>query len=648
MVSRGGTWCLSVVTAGMGLRYRSAVGGLILALVLSAGPAQAFELFGFELFGADEPVTEEPVGQVLVSGTLTSDTSDEETEARLRRAATLVSDEPVRVLDAIDLASRARRDRDDLVATLYELGHYAGAVRVTVLGAPLSSFDDPFTAPEVPLGQVVPVSYDVRFGPEFSFGETLYRVEGQGSGSLADYGVIKGAPARAGLILDAEDAIVEKVREQGFARARVVQRDVVARHSRNEVDVILAIDPGSPILIGPARVEGAEKLDPDFLVAQSGLVSGTPYATSTLREAEDRLRSLPLFDRVSVRLADDPPDANGQVPVIIEIAERKRRFIGAGAFWSSTDGASVNAYWGHRNLFGRAERIRLEASISGLGDSEIDDLDYSLTADFVAPGRFGPNTDFGARAFALREEPDHFVREAVGGGFGITRRFGTEVTMSAGLGYDHSRVTDAFGTETYNLILAPIEAVWDTRDDPLRPTSGHRATFAITPAYDVENDQAFVELEGSATAYLALGEEERTVLAGRVATGSVFGADVQDVPAHYRYFLGGGGSVRGFGFRSIGPELANGLVTGGLSFVEVSGEVRVLVTETIGVVPFIDVGAVSSSEAYGDLDDWRVGAGLGLRYFTPLGPLRFDVAVPLDRREGDPDFSIYVGLGEAF
>ena len=240
------------------------------------------------------------------------------------------------------------------------------------------------------------------------------------------------------------------------------------------------------------------------------------------------------------------------------------------------------------------------------------------------------------------------MREAVGAVAGFTRKFDDKLTGSAGLEVEHSTITDAFGTNSYLLISVPLELVQDARDDRLNPTSGYRALVNVTPTFDTNNSTGFVSVSGSLSGYAAIDDDKRFVLAGRVAAGSILGADLAEVPADRRFFLGGGGSVRGYAYRNIGPRLATGAVTGGLSFVEASAEARIGVTETIGVVPFVDLGAVAASEDFSNLQDPSVGVGVGVRLLTPVGPLRVDVAVPLDPQPGDPDVGFYAGLGQAF
>ncbi|MFM6854056.1 MAG: BamA/TamA family outer membrane protein, partial [Sphingopyxis sp.] len=113
-----------------------------------------------------------------------------------------------------------------------------------------------------------------------------------------------------------------------------------------------------------------------------------------------------------------------------------------------------------------------------------------------------------------------------------------------------------------------------------------------------------------------------------------------------RYYAGGGGSVRGFGYQAIGPLDAQGDPTGGKSLLELAAEARIRFG-TFSIVPFVDAGNVSDGSMPG-LDDLRVGAGVGVRYHSNFGPIRVDVGTPINRRAGDSLVGVYVSLGQAF
>jgi translocation and assembly module TamA len=189
----------------------------------------------------------------------------------------------------------------------------------------------------------------------------------------------------------------------------------------------------------------------------------------------------------------------------------------------------------------------------------------------------------------------------------------------------------------------------DTTDHDLDPKRGFRISAGITPYLGFGETARFLTVgKFQVSAYRAIDEGERFILAGRVSVGSIFGGSISDIPGNRRFFAGGGGSVRGYEYRSLGPRNAAGQPIGGRSMLEASLELRIRVTETIGIVPFVDVGTTFAS-SLPDLDSrLRVGAGLGLRYHTPIGPIRLDVATPLERKKGEKPVALYISLGQAF
>ena len=195
----------------------------------------------------------------------------------------------------------------------------------------------------------------------------------------------------------------------------------------------------------------------------------------------------------------------------------------------------------------------------------------------------------------------------------------------------------------------PVTLSRDATDSLLDPTRGHRLGFTVTPYFGtVERDVAFLAATAGGSAYLALDDAARYVLAGRGRVGSIVGAKLFEVPANKRFYAGGGGSVRGYEFQTAGPLDEDDDPIGGRSLVELSAEMRIKVTENIGVVPFFDAGTVFESSFPDALDELFYAAGIGGRYYTGFGPIRLDVAFPLNKRERDDWFQFYVSIGQAF
>lgn len=622
---------------------------LCLALILAApsAPVHAFEIFGFKLFEKEEaePVqVADPLSysvQIEVSG------ADPEgaLRAELEAASQLFQGVDRPVSGSVGLIQRANGDFEQLIAVLYENALYAGEVRILLDGKRLADLP-----PDADLSgaEPVPVRVQVTPGKTFRFGDVTIRdVDGRAYAADAQ-GLTPGKLARSTVILDAEKALIRELEKSGHPFAEISGRDVVADHARGVIDVSLQVAAGPIAPFGQTAVEGAETVNAEFIARMAGIPEGETYSPAALAAAEKRLRALEVFSSVAVR-GGDSLSANGAVPVTVNVSERKHRILGLGATFSSTDGGGLEAYWGHRNLFGRAEKLRIEGGVSGLGDTtDAKDMTWRGAILFEKPGVLGPASKFNSRLEVKQENPDAYRRFSVEAAAGVSYELTDTQTVSAGVNVEYAKLTDSFNFDRETITVAlPLEYVRDTRDNRLNPTTGTRLSLLVEPAHEINGAATFVKFRAEATAYRALDAEKRFVAAGRLAAGSIYGAALSAIPANRRFYAGGGGSVRGYGYQGIGPVDATGTPTGGRSLVEASAEVRISVTETIGIVPFLDAGLVSASESFSGAE-FKAGAGLGLRYITPFGPLRIDVAVPLNKGPRDPDYGIYAGIGQAF
>jgi translocation and assembly module TamA len=205
----------------------------------------------------------------------------------------------------------------------------------------------------------------------------------------------------------------------------------------------------------------------------------------------------------------------------------------------------------------------------------------------------------------------------------------------------------------YTLLQLPVELRYDSTHTLLDPVHGVRAQLSVTPTRSLGAPGAtFVIAEASASTYLDIGAwlagtTGRSVLAARGLVGGVEGASTFEIPPDQRFYAGGGGSVRGFRFQSIGPQFPDQKPMGGTAVDVGSLEIRQRFGANYGAVAFVDAGQVGSDGVpfQGTL---RVGAGMGARYYTGFGPIRFDVAIPLTKHPGSDAFELYLGIGQAF
>ncbi|ADZ71218.1 autotransporter assembly complex protein TamA [Polymorphum gilvum] len=628
--------------------YARAPHAVVLALALAtwSASAQGFELFGFTLFGAETPAETVP-DALPYAPTLTLAGGDDDLKALLEETSLLVGETDNPPSGEAGLISRALNDLDRLVARLYTAGRYGGTVDIRLGGVPLQRALD---SGDIPDARPVPVTIAVDAGPIFRFGAVRIETRGAAAGAIstdpAFWGLAPGAAADSVKILDAERQIVTLLRGRGYPKARIAERVIVADHASNTLDVTLSATAGEQARFGPVAVAGTEVTDPDFVAVQAMIPEGETYDPEVLARAQKRLNDLGIF--ASVRFVEgDTVGPDGRLPITIEVSERKRHVIGAGATWSSTEGIGLEAYWRRRNLFGRGELLSVEGSVGRLGNTELGDMEYAGRIAFEKPGVFGPLTRFTTSLGAKQETPDAYTSRSVTADAYLRREFTDQIRGRAGVEAYYADEQDVYGNHTYFLVGVPGELSFDSRDDPLNPTEGVFASLFGEPAYDIRGKSNMLFLKGTASTYAALDDAARFVLAGKASVGSILGASIQDVPASRRFIAGGGGSIRGYAYRNVGPRL-NGEVTGGLSLIELSGEVRVKATETIGIVGFVDAGNAYADSVPDLSRPLKIGVGAGLRYFTPIGPLRLDVAVPLSPEKDDPDFALYVGLSQAF
>jgi len=635
-------------------RRRTAWLGAVAAAALSAGvvaqpqDAKAFELFGFKLWGEDKAAdVADPVNYTV---TLNLDQVDEDLQKPLRNASTLTADEDRPVSGSLGILSKARNERELLVAALYGDARYDGTVNITIDGKSLDDLEPDAT---FDTSRPVPIVVTVEDGQRFTLGEI--NVGGEtGDIAPASFGLMPGGDASSTAILRAENQMVLALKDEGRPLARIENREIIADHRTGTLDVMIQLAAGPIAPFGDTGVEGTETVDAEFTRYMADIERGKTYSPQDIADARERLLALGVFSSVTVK-EGEALAADGSIPVDIEVSERKHRYFGLGASVSSTDGAGIEGYWGHRNLFGRAEKLRLEGSVSRIGEArDFKELDYKAALLFEKPGIIGPASKFTFDVKFANEHPDAYDRFVFSTGAGISYNLTKKQTLKGEVRVEYSDITDVFNPlgKKYLLVSTPIEYVYDARDDALNPKSGYRLLAFAEPTYDAYSGAAFVKLRGEASAYKAVDEAGRFVLAGRVAAGTIAGAHLDDVPADRRFYSGGGGSVRGYSYQGIGPKLVDPMTgelvpTGGLSYAEASVEMRIQITDNIGVVPFFDAGTVSE-RMMPDFGDMRYGAGVGLRYLTPFGPLRVDAAVPLNRRPGDASFGIYAGIGQAF
>lgn len=633
----------------------------------AATPARAdiFDsLLGIFGFGDDKRKDEPIVDAVPYTVDLTVTGANGDVRDAIKEASTTISLKKTPPSGSAGLLRRATADADRITAALYGQGYYAGAIKVTLAGRPSSEPDIIDTIDKARANGAVPVLIAVETGPQFKFGaiKLLDATTNQplasnpGAGKLPsqrDLDLESGQPAEATKIDPAGATVVDALRERGYPFAKLARKEVVADHAVNLVNVTFYFDTGPQANFGGVTVSGTKDVDPSFVTDRIDIKPGETYSPTKLADLRKNLASYSAFASVRVREAEKL-DANGQLPVTVEVEERLPRFFGIAAKYSQSEGSSVDLYWGHRNLFGGAETLRLDLIGSwyvGRKDDSVktsNPFGYKFSMSFTKPGIVTVNDDLLVQAAVFREVTNAYVRQAVTVLPGIRHRFNEHLSVQGAIDFEIGHGKDTEGRRKDKILGVPFDLIYDSTDSPLDPSRGLRITGTIEPfVFLGQTGAGPTMVKASVAGYQALDTAKDFVVAGRLVAGSILGTTLFNVAPQRRFYVGGGGTLRGYDFQSASPRNANDDIIGGLSFVSASAELRFKVSDTIGLVPFVDAGSAyrGSTPTFSGL---RYGAGLGVRYYTGIGPLRADVAVPLNRRHGDSRYGIYISLGQAF
>lgn len=561
---------------------------------------------------------------------------------RLRAASLVLAAERENTTDSQTVFAAARADYARLIGALYAEGYYSGVIRIRIDGreaAEIAPLDTP--------GSIGVVSIEVTPGPIFRFEKARMKPYARGTRLPPAYGDTK--PAYSTAIVDAADAGVEGWRAIGHAKARVMGQSIVADHGAATIASEILLAPGPQLRFGQLRVSGYERMRLERILKIAGFPAGETFDPAKLDKVATRLRRAGVFRTVAVTEAETIGHGD-TLDVELVLDEEKLRRFGFGAEVSNSEGLNLSGYWLHRNLFGGAERLRVDGAIERIG-AQSGSIDYSLGVRIDRPAT--PVTDATAfvEARASREDVLDQTVERVALDFGLSREFGDHVSAQAGIGYLAERVSDVGGSTDYRVLTVPVALTWDSRDNLLDAHRGFYLRTDLTPFLGYASAGSGAQVKADARLYRAFGADDRFVLAGRFQLGTNIGPRLPETPASFRFWSGGGGTVRGQPYQSLGVPLARSALlsvqTGGMSFAAASAELRAAITDRIGAAAFYDAGFVGIDELFGGTGQWHAGAGIGLRYNTGIGPIRVDVAVPVSGPTGD-GVQIYVGIGQAF
>jgi len=538
--------------------------------------------------------------------------------------------------NAAQIDRRARADAELIRELLRAHGYYDALVATSVDAAPGGGFS---------------VTLNVQPGPLYRFSEV--RLPGLDEAAGADAAALREAfavsaddPVDATRVTAAQAALIDALGRRGYAFAEVGEPEVVVDHETRTATLVLPVRPAGARRFGGILIEGRPLFSSRHIQQIARFREGEPFRAERIEDLRQALVATGLVSAVTIR----PVAREGSDLVDLEVTlePAPMRTIAGEAGYGTGEGIRLELSWQHRNLLPPEGAVTFRG-VAGTREQIISAIlrrnnfmrrDQVLNAQIAATHVDRPAYD--ARTFTLIggiERQSNIIWQKA-----WTWSIGAELLASDERDVDiQSGMTRR---RTFFIGAIPTYLGYDGSNDLLDPTRGFRLSARFSPEASLQNGSFFyarAQVDGS----FYVPVSDTVTIAGRTRLGTILGASRDRIAPSRRFYAGGGGSVRGYGFQALGPrDPVFDDPIGGRSLAEFALEARVRVGN-FGFVPFIDAGNISTSPLP-RLSDLQFGAGIGVRYHTRFGPIRVDIGTPLNPRSGDPRIAVYVSLGQAF
>jgi len=539
--------------------------------------------------------------------------------------------------NAAQVQRRSETDAELLAEILRSQGYYDAVV-------------DPLIEPE---GAILRVTLAADPGEQYVFQSVeLPGLEAAGPDAqqLRDAFAVKpGDPVIAQDVIAADLALKIALGQEGFALAQIGEQQITVDHQTRLASLVLPVDTGPVSHFGQIRVSGEPPFGSRHVATIARFKPGERFERD---KVDDLRRALIATGLVASAEVNVVPVADGQtVDLDVRLTPAPTRTIAGELGYGTGEGARLEASWQNRNFInpegaltvrgiaGTREQLAGVAFRRNNFRARDRVLDLQLSASHTEFDAYEART---VRFLGSIERQSNIIWRKK-----WTWSVGTELLATDERGiFDDPNLEQ---TRTFLIAALPANLGYDGSNDLLDPTRGFRVIGRLSPEISAKGGSfAYARAQIDATAYYPIAGS--TVLAGRVRLGSILGADAPSIAPSRRFYAGGGGSVRGYGYQRVGPKDFEGDPIGGKTLTEFGVEARFRLNAfggNFGIVPFLDGGALTN-KVTPEFDGWQFGAGIGLRYYSSFGPIRIDVGTPLNPREGDGPIAVAVSLGQAF
>jgi translocation and assembly module TamA len=544
------------------------------------------------------------------------------------------------------LGRRIAEDRDLADQLLRSIGYYGGTVRISV--------EPPAAGQKDSVVKLV-----AEPGPLYRFADIRILPPSDAPDAVDPARVVSrllpvrvGDAVEAARVLSAQEVLPNRLADAGYPFPRIAPPDISIDHATRDASLIQRIDLGRRGVFGAVRIDNSVKgMNAAHVSLLSRFKPGDRYSNAGREDLRRALVQTGLFGAVAIRPVEAAVRDDGARAVDLEISSEPApmRTIALAGGFSTGQGVRTEGSWTHRNFFapegavtGRAvaaereqvAQVELRKRNFGQRDRQL-----LVTGGLSASQQFAFAAETLGISAALARESNIIWQKD------WTWSLGAQALITS----QRDRSVTGDPRRTFTVLAFPASVTWDRSDDLLNPSRGFRLTGRLSPEFTLRDQSNFnyVKAQFEATAYRPIGP---LVVAGRFHIGSIVGANRGVIAPDRRFYAGGGGSVRGYVFQGVGPRNADNVPTGGNSLTELAVEARYrfqALGQDLGVVAFVDAGEVSTGTTPA-FDRLSLGAGVGMRFYTGFGPVRVDLATPINPQPGDPRVVFYVSIGQAF
>lgn len=556
---------------------------------------------------------------------------DEKTLKDLRNSSQLITLKKKPPSSLNSLRFRAESDIPELIKIMQAHGYLEAHIEVKFEKA----------------GDEYDVILSVNPGPVYKIEQFTIKLENEGEEienlcaplNLTEIGISIGQPLGTKKILDSELAALRILSEYGYPLATINDREIIADGKTKQVKVHLSIELGPIAYFGKTQIEGNCSVRPCVIEQQIKWSENERFDSCLVEGTRQALLDSGLFSSVYITYAKEE---GPNLPMTIEVAESKHKSISAGISYQTTFGPGATLGWENRNSRGLGRKFTFQANIAQRVHSGM--IAYRI------PHFYGLDHNYTIQAEAAHEQIRPYHMQSYNFLNRFDRPVGCYFYFSAAAMFEYLIVRSSVDNGKFFLAEAPIHLRWTNVEDFLNPVKGVRLDYRAVPTVNMKKGSEFYYSQiATLSAYLPILRNERLILAQKLAVGSIISNGLGAVPVPKRFFGGSEENLRGYRYYTVSPLKKKEKPIGGRSAIFYSVEPRIRFMNCFGLVPFFDIGNVYLEEWPTFKGKWRKSAGIGFRYFSFMGPIRLDVAFPLDRREGiDPHWWVFVSLGQSF